>query len=109
MSDVIPLVDATPSQRDTGGLGNPVHRRRLFNENLPLDNGANSCTSNKKRKSDPTQQKILEEIMKANSTIEDFSKSFSGKLDAVEKRLEAVERRELETPVTMQHRYRQLW
>ncbi len=35
--------------------------------------------------------------MKANSTIEDFSKSFSGKLDAVEKRLEAVERRELET------------
>ncbi len=59
MSDVIPLVDATPSQMDTGGLGNPVHRRRLFNENLPLDNGANSCTSNKKRKSDPTQQKIL--------------------------------------------------
>ena len=38
--------------------------------------------------------------MKANSTIEDFSKSFSGRLDAVEKRLEAVERRELNTPVT---------
>ena len=63
-SDVIPLVDATPSQKDTGGLDNPVHRRRLFsetNENLPLNKGTSSCTSNKKHKSDPTQQKINNE------------------------------------------------
>lgn len=102
MSDEIPVILATCTPNPSGGENDRIPRRlfqtcgkRPRSQTREIQFADITNKPDKRSKTaDTTQLMILNEIQKANSSINNFAKDFSGRLDAFEKRLASVEQRE---------------